>query len=78
MIAQTIKDGTVEGEIVLDVFGGSGTTLMACQQTNRKCYTIELDPHYCSVIIKRWEGYTGLKATKVVKENSEQVSNLNT
>jgi DNA modification methylase len=65
MIAQTIKDGTQEGEVVLDVFGGSGTTLMACQQTNRKCYTIELDPHYCSVIIRRWENYTGLKASKL-------------
>ncbi len=49
---------------VLDLFGGSGSTLIACEKTKRKCYMMELDPHYCSVIIKRWEKFTGQKAVK--------------
>jgi len=47
---------------VLDLFGGSGSTLMACEQTKRKCYMMELDPKYIDVIINRWEKFTGLKA----------------
>lgn len=47
---------------VLDLFGGTGTTLIACEQLGRKCYMMELDPHYCDVIISRWENYTGEKA----------------
>lgn len=47
---------------VLDLFGGSGSTLIACEKTNRKCFMMELDPHYCDVIVARWEKYTGKKA----------------
>lgn len=47
---------------VLDLFGGSGTTLIACEKTARSCYTAEIDPGYCDVIVARWEKYTGLKA----------------
>lgn len=47
---------------VLDLFGGSGSTLIACEKTNRKCFMMELDPHYIDVIIARWEKYTGKKA----------------
>lgn len=54
-----------EGEIVLDVFGGSGSTLIACEQTGRRCRMLELDPHYCSVIIKRWQRFTGKEAHKI-------------
>ena len=50
---------------ILDLFLGSGSTLIACEKTNRKCYGMELDPHYCSVIIKRWEQFTGEKAVKI-------------
>lgn len=50
---------------VLDLFGGSGSTLIACEQLNRKCYCMELDPKYCDVIIKRWETFTGKKAIKL-------------
>ena len=50
---------------ILDLFGGSGSTLMACEQLNRKCYMMELDPKYCDVIIKRWETFTGKKAVKI-------------
>jgi DNA modification methylase len=57
-----IKHCTNEKEIVLDLFGGSGSTLIACETTNRKCYTMELDPQYCDVIVERWERFTGKKA----------------
>ena len=50
---------------VLDVFLGSGSTLIACEKTNRKCYGMEIDPHYCDVIVKRWEEFSGKKAERV-------------
>ena len=52
-------------ETVLDLFGGSGSTLIACEQLDRICYMMELDPKYCDVIIKRWESFTGEKAVKL-------------
>lgn len=61
-----ITQGYAEGSTVLDMFLGTGTTLIACEKTNRICYGMELDPHYCDVIIKRWEDYTGQKAEKTV------------
>ena len=51
-------------QIIVDLFGGSGTTLIACEKMNRKCFMMELDPQYCQVIIDRWEQYTGKKAVK--------------
>lgn len=51
-----------EGQVIIDLFGGSGSTLIACEQLNRKCYMAELDPKYCDVIIQRWENLTGRKA----------------
>ena len=57
-----IKNNTKGGDIVLDLFGGSGTTIMACEQNGRKAYMMELDPHYVDVIIARWEEFTGQKA----------------
>ena len=56
---------STDGDNVVDIFGGSGSTLIACEQTNRKCYMMELDPHYCQVIIDRWEKLTGEKAVKL-------------
>jgi DNA modification methylase len=47
---------------VIDLFGGSGSTLIACEKTNRKCFMMEIDPIYCDVIIARWEKFTGQKA----------------
>lgn len=47
------------GDRVVDLFGGSGSTLIACEKTNRKCFMMELDPHYCDVIVERWEKFTG-------------------
>jgi DNA modification methylase len=63
-LLKQILDNT-EGNIVYDPFLGSGSTLIACEQTNRICYGMEIDEHYCSVIIKRWELYTNQKAKKV-------------
>ena len=51
-----------KGQVVLDLFGGSGSTLIACEKTNRQCRIMELDPAYCDVIVKRWEDFTGKKA----------------
>lgn len=65
LFAYQMKNSTAKGDIVLDLFGGSGTTLMACEQLNRKCYMMELDPHYVDVIIARWEKFTGKKAKKL-------------
>ncbi len=51
------------GENVLDLFGGSGSTLIAAQQTGRRAFLMELDPLYCDVIVQRWEKFTGQKAS---------------
>ena len=60
-----IKNNTKGNDIVLDLFGGSGTTIMACEQNGRRGYSMELDPRYVDVIIKRWEDFTGEKAVKI-------------
>ena len=62
LFARLIRNSSKKGEIVLDLFGGSGTTMMACEQLGRKAYLMEYDPHYADVIIERWEEYTGKKA----------------
>lgn len=62
LVANAILDGTKEGDIVLDAFGGSGTTMIASEQLGRKSRLMELDPHYIDVIIARWENFTGKKA----------------
>jgi DNA modification methylase len=62
LCAYAIQNSSISNQIVLDLFGGSGSTLIACEQTDRKCYMMELDPHYCDVIIKRWEEFTEQKA----------------
>lgn len=62
---RAINNSSKATQIILDLFLGSGSTLIACEKTNRKCYGMELDPHYCSVIIKRWEIFTNKKAVKL-------------
>lgn len=59
LLSRFISNSSTEDDIVLDVFGGSGSTLIACEQLKRSCYMSELDPKYCDVIIKRWEEFTG-------------------
>ena len=65
LISRSIVNSSKENENVLDIFGGSGTTLMACEQLNRNCYMMEYDPVYVDVIIERWENFTGQKAEKI-------------
>lgn len=67
LFAEIVKkfDKNNNFKTVLDLFGGSGSTLIACEQLNRTCYMMELDPKYCDVIIKRWETLTGEKAIKI-------------
>jgi len=65
LICKFLEDYSTAGQIIWDGFLGSGSTLIACEKTNRKCYGMEIDPHYCDVIIKRWEDYTGEKAVKL-------------
>lgn len=66
LIGRLVKNSSKQGDKVLDTFGGSGSTLMVCEQLNRTCYTCELAPKYADVIIERWEVYTGEKAELVL------------
>lgn len=65
MQTEILKDFTKENDNILDGFGGSGSTLIACEQTNRNCFMIEYEPSYVDVIINRWETFTGKKAVKI-------------
>jgi len=66
LIQNAILNSTQKHDHVLDIFGGSGSTLLACELLERTCFTIEIDPGYCDVIIKRWEELTGKKAEKAL------------
>ena len=66
LIGYLVQNSSKQNDVVLDLFGGSGSTLIACEQLNRRCFMTELDPKYCDVIIKRWETLTGKKA-EIVK-----------
>lgn len=70
LIARLVANSSREGEAVLDIFGGSGTTMIACEQLGRSCYMMELDPHYADVIIERWQNFTGQTA-ELIKEANE-------
>ena len=65
ILRKIILNSSRVNDFVYDPFGGSGSTLIACEQVQRACLMVELDPHYCQVIIDRWEKLTGLKATKI-------------
>jgi len=65
IIIKFLNNSSRKDEILIDLFLGSGSTLIACEKTNRKCYGMELDPHYCDIIVKRWEEFTGKKAKRV-------------
>lgn len=62
LMARLISNSSQRGEAVLDPFGGSGSTMLACESLGRICRTMELDPRYCDVIVHRWEEQTGKKA----------------
>jgi site-specific DNA-methyltransferase (adenine-specific) len=62
---KAIRRCTKPGDYVLELFGGSGSTLIACEQLKRKCLMVEIDPVFCSLIIRRYENLTGRKAEKI-------------
>jgi DNA modification methylase len=64
LVARALTNSSKRGQIVLDPFGGSGSTLIAAEKTGRVCYTMELDPKYCDVIVERWENLTGRAAER--------------
>lgn len=68
LIAKAVNNSSRRDNNVLDLFGGSGSTLIACEQLGRRCFTMELDPKYCDVIIKRWETLTGETAVKLAPQ----------
>ena len=65
LMGYQITNSSKDGDVITDLFGGSGSTLIACEQLKRRCYTMELDPKYCDVIIKRWETLTGKQVVKL-------------
>lgn len=65
LFAAILGDYTEEKDVVADFFGGSGSTLIACEQLDRTCYMMEIDPHYCDIIIERWQNLTGEKAVRI-------------
>ena len=67
LLSEILLNATQKGDVVIDSFGGSGSTLIACEQLKRVCYICELDEHYCDVIIQRWENLTGKSAELVEK-----------
>lgn len=73
LIGKMVTDGSKEGEIVLDLFGGSGSTMMACEQLGRKCRMMELDPHYCDVILKRYINFKGSDADVFLLKDGKKI-----
>jgi DNA modification methylase len=68
LLSTIVQNYSHNPQIILDPYGGSGSTLIACEQTGRACYMMEIDPRYCQVIIDRWQKYTGQKAVKITKQ----------
>lgn len=71
LLAYPIKNSSAPNGVVMDLFGGSGSTLMACEQTDRICRTMELDPRYASVIVQRYVDSVGADGVKVLRDRQE-------
>jgi len=65
LLSDILNDYSEKHEIIMDLYGGSGSTLIACEQLDRRCYMLEIDPQYCQVIIDRWEEFTGQNAEEI-------------
>ena len=65
LFSRGLRNSTIRGELVLDAFVGSGTTLIACEQLGRICYAMEIEPKYCDVVVQRWQTYTGKSAQRI-------------
>ena len=77
LVVKAISNSSKQGYSVMDLCSGGGSTLIACEKTGRKCYGMEIDPHYCDVIVKRWEQFTGGKAIlDGYKEESRQTEEV--
>lgn len=72
LVARALTNSSDKDNVILDLFGGSGTTLMASEQTGRKCRMMELDPRYVDAIVKRWEDFTGKKAELIRSDDNDQ------
>ena len=73
LLARLVKNSSRIGEIVLDTFGGSGSTLITCEQLGRRCYTMELDPRYADVIVKRYINFTGADSVTVIRNGEKNI-----
>jgi len=71
LLARLVKNSSRQGELVLDTFGGSGSTLITCQQLGRRCYTMELDPKYADVIVKRYMKFTGCSEVTLIRNGEK-------
>jgi DNA modification methylase len=72
LIEQLVLNSTTRKNLVIDTFCGSGSTLIACEKTGRKCYGLEIDPHYVSVAIERWMKFTGKEAYRLEVDGSKK------
>ena len=77
LLAYVIQNSSMSNTIVLDPFGGSGSTLIACEQTDRSCYTVELDEKYCDVIVKRYLEFTGADQVALLRGGKKQAVSIN-
>lgn len=73
LVAWFLKRYSKKNDIIVDPYGGSGSTLIACEQLNRKCFMCEIDEHYCDIIIQRWENLTGQEAVLLEQNEKEDV-----
>ena len=71
LLSWIIEKYSKPNQTIYDPFGGSGSTLIACEKLDRRCFMMEIDEHYCDVIIKRWEDFTGKKAVRIDETNAE-------
>ena len=76
LIDRALVNSSKAGDIVLDLFGGSGSTLIACERAGRKARLIELDLRYCDVILERWQDFTGRKAVRQDGTSFDALQNL--
>lgn len=67
LIERALENSSRHGDVVLDLFLGSGSTLIACERTGRTCYGLEIDPHYAAIVLARWESFSGERAQKVIE-----------
>ncbi len=67
LFSRALRNSTIRGENVADIFIGSGTTIIACEQLGRRCFAMEIEPKYCDVVVRRWEEYTGRTAERIPK-----------